>query len=170
MPSLVQNVCFFVVAGYCGFHEGTILLHYLITQVFLRSLQYGIVLMGFIDAFVNAHHQHRRSIENRGNFGDHMKGRIHSMTAIQGRRRSRPTKLKFAFIPHCTRMCHLVESAGLISSTSQFTSSLSSSSISLITFYSCCPTPSTSTMWWTNTLRTSAEDLGTLAENASRKL
>ena len=36
------------------------LLHDLITQVFLRSLQYGIVVMGFIDAFVCAHHQHRR--------------------------------------------------------------------------------------------------------------
>ena len=47
--------------------------HDLITQVFLRSLQYGIVVMAFIDAFVFAHHQHRRSIENPGNFGDCMK-------------------------------------------------------------------------------------------------
>ena len=39
-------------------------------KVFLRSLQHGIVVMGFIDAFVYAHHQHRRSIENSGNFGD----------------------------------------------------------------------------------------------------
>ena len=54
----------------------------LITQVFLRSLQYGIVVMGFIDAFVYAHHQHRRSIENPGNFGDYMKGRIRLMTAV----------------------------------------------------------------------------------------
>ena len=54
----------------------------LITQVFLRSLPYGIVVMGFIDAFVCAHHQHRRSIENPGNFGDCMKGRIRFMTAI----------------------------------------------------------------------------------------
>ena len=38
--------------------------------------------MGFIDAFVSAHHQHRRSIENSGNFGDCMKGRIRFMTAI----------------------------------------------------------------------------------------
>ena len=30
---------------------------------------------------------------------------------------------------------------------------------------SCCPTPSSSFMSWTNTLRTSAEDFGTLAEN-----
>ena len=36
------------------------LLHDLITQVFLRSLQYAIVELGFIDAFVHAHHQHRR--------------------------------------------------------------------------------------------------------------
>ena len=38
--------------------------------------------MGFLDAFVYAHHQHRRSIENPGNFGDCMKGRIRFMTAI----------------------------------------------------------------------------------------
>ena len=58
------------------------LLHDLITQVFLRRLQYGIVVMGFVDAFVYAHHQHRRCIENPGNFGDCMKGRIRFMTAI----------------------------------------------------------------------------------------
>ena len=58
------------------------LLHDLITHVFLRSLQYGIVVMGFIDASVCAHHQHRRSIENPWNFGDCMKGRIRFMTAI----------------------------------------------------------------------------------------
>ena len=54
----------------------------LITQVFLRSLQYGIVVMGFIDASVYAHHQHHRSMENPGNFGDCMKGRIRFMTVI----------------------------------------------------------------------------------------
>ena len=37
--------------------------------------------MGFIDAFLYAHHQHRRSTENPGNFGDCMKGRIRFMTA-----------------------------------------------------------------------------------------
>ena len=58
------------------------LLRDLITQVFLRSLQYGIVVVGFIDAFVYAHHQHRRSIENPGNSGDCMKGRIRVMTAV----------------------------------------------------------------------------------------
>ena len=56
--------------------------HDLFTQVFLRSLKYGIVVMGFIDAFVYAHYQHRRSIENSGNFGDCIKGRIRFMTAI----------------------------------------------------------------------------------------
>ena len=58
------------------------LLHDLITHMFLRSLQYGIVVMGFIDAFVSAHHQQRQGLENLGNFGDCMKGRIRFMTAI----------------------------------------------------------------------------------------
>ena len=40
------------------------LLHDLITQVFLRSLQYGIVVMGVIDAFVHAHIHHRRNRES----------------------------------------------------------------------------------------------------------
>ena len=38
--------------------------------------------MGFLDAFVYAHHQHRQGYENPGNFGDCMKGRIRFMTAI----------------------------------------------------------------------------------------
>ena len=73
-------------------------------------------------------------------------------------------KLRFTFIPHCTRMCHLVVSAvpDLFDTSIQFFSFLV---ISLITLLSYCPTPSTSTMWWTGTLRTAAEDLGTLAEN-----
>ena len=58
------------------------ILHDLITLVFLRSLQYGIVVVGFINAIVYAHHLHRRSIENPGNFGDCMKGRIRFITAI----------------------------------------------------------------------------------------
>ena len=53
--------------------------HELITQVSLRSLQYGIEVLG---STVCAHHQHRRSFENPGNFGDCMKGRIRFMTAI----------------------------------------------------------------------------------------
>ena len=46
------------------------LLHDLITRVFLQSLQCGIVLLGFLDAFVYAHHKHRQGCENPGNFGD----------------------------------------------------------------------------------------------------
>ena len=38
--------------------------------------------MGFLDTFVYAHHEHRRLVENPGNFGDCMKGRIRFMTAI----------------------------------------------------------------------------------------
>ena len=54
----------------------------------------------------------------------------------------------------------------LISLTTPFTSSPSSSSL-LSPCCSCCPTSSTSLMSWINSLRTSAEDLGTLAENDS---
>ena len=49
------------------------LLHDLITQVFFQRLKNGIVVMGFIDVFVSAHHQHRRNIENPRNLGDCMK-------------------------------------------------------------------------------------------------
>ena len=38
--------------------------------------------MGVIDAFVCAHNHHYRKIDNPGNFGDCMKGRIRFMTAI----------------------------------------------------------------------------------------
>ena len=54
----------------------------MITRLFLRSLQYGIVVMGFLYAFVCAHGQHSRIIENSGNFGDYIKGRLRFMTAI----------------------------------------------------------------------------------------
>ena len=57
-------------------------LHDLITQVFWRSFRYGIVVMGFINAFVHAHHQHRRGVKNPWNFGACFKGRIRFMTAI----------------------------------------------------------------------------------------
>ena len=40
------------------------LFHDMITQVFLRSLQHVIVVMGLIDACVYAQNHHRRSIEN----------------------------------------------------------------------------------------------------------
>ena len=49
------------------------LLHDLITRAFLQSLQYGIVVLGFLDAFVDAHHKHRQDSESSGNFGDCMK-------------------------------------------------------------------------------------------------
>ena len=58
------------------------LLHDLVSRVFLRSLQYGIVVLGFLDAFVYAHHKHRRFSANAGNFGDCVKGRVRFMTAI----------------------------------------------------------------------------------------
>ena len=58
------------------------LVHDLITRDLLRSLQYGIVVLGLLDAFVYAHHKHRQGVENPGNFGDCMKGRIRFMTAI----------------------------------------------------------------------------------------
>ena len=57
-------------------------LHDLMTRVFLQSLQYGIVVLGYLDAFVYAHHKHRQGGENPGNFGDCMKGRIRFVTAI----------------------------------------------------------------------------------------
>ena len=58
------------------------LLHDLISRVFLRSLQYGIVVLGFLDAFVCAHHKHRLDSANAGNFGDCLAGRVRFMTAI----------------------------------------------------------------------------------------
>ena len=58
------------------------LLHDLISRVFLRSLQYGIVVLGFLDAFVYAHHKHRLDSANAGNFGDCLTRRVRFMTAI----------------------------------------------------------------------------------------
>ena len=77
----------------------------LITQVFLRSFQNGIVVIGFIDAFGHAHHQHRRSIENFGNFGDCIKGRIRFMTAITPAYASRVP----GNMPHKTHACSLAD-------------------------------------------------------------
>ena len=62
--------------------QGNHFLHDLITRVFLQSLPYGILVLGFLDAFVYAHHKHRQDSENPGNFGDCMKGRIRFMMAI----------------------------------------------------------------------------------------
>ena len=59
-----------------------LLSHDLITHIFLRSLQYGIVVTGNIDAFVYAHNHHRRNLFDPGNFGDCMEERIQLMTAI----------------------------------------------------------------------------------------
>ena len=36
----------------------------LITRVFMRSIQYGIVVLGFLDAFVYAYHKQRLDSEN----------------------------------------------------------------------------------------------------------
>ena len=58
------------------------LLHDLVSRVFLRRIQYGIVVLGFLGAFVYAHHKHRRDSANAGNFGDCMTGRVQFMTAI----------------------------------------------------------------------------------------
>ena len=58
------------------------LLHDLSTHFFVRSLQYGIIVLGIVDAFVYAHNQHRCNTEDSGNFGDCMEGRIRFMTAI----------------------------------------------------------------------------------------
>ena len=66
------------------FREGQ-LFHDLITQTLLRSLQHGIVVMGVIDAFVNAHNYHRHNANNPGNFEDCMEGRIRLLTAITPR-------------------------------------------------------------------------------------
>ena len=78
-----------------------------------------------------------------------------------------PTRLKVSTHP----MSHAHVSSRwvllLISSTSPLTSPSSSSLWSPCSSF--CPTTSTSTMWWTNTLRTSAEDLSTLAENEPPK-
>ena len=65
---------------------------------------------------------------------------------------------------HSSHVVICCECCSWISSTSPFTSSPSWSSL-WSPCCSCCPTPSSSTMWWTDTLRTSAEDLGTGAEN-----
>ena len=58
------------------------LLHDLITRLFLRSLPYGIVVLGFHDAFVYAHHERCLDSANAGNFGDCLTGRVRFMTAI----------------------------------------------------------------------------------------
>ena len=79
---LLYNMCTSIWRQATRFPRRSHLLHDLITEVCKRSLQYGIVVMGFIDALVYAHNHHRWNIENPGNFEDCMKGRIRFMTAI----------------------------------------------------------------------------------------
>ena len=50
--------------------------------MFLWSLQYGIVVLGFLDACVYAHHKHRLDSASAGDFGDCLRGRVRFMTAI----------------------------------------------------------------------------------------
>ena len=65
----------------CNHGEATSLLTWS-HRFFQRSLQYGIVAMGVIDVFVHVHSHHRWNLDNPGNFGDCMKGRVRFMTAI----------------------------------------------------------------------------------------
>ena len=58
------------------------LFHHLITLTLVRSLWYGIVVIGVVDAFVYAHHHHRRNLDHPGNFGDCMQRRFQLKTAI----------------------------------------------------------------------------------------
>ena len=76
------------------------LFHDLITQTILRSLQYGIVVMGVIDAFVYAHNYHRRNTNNPGNFGDCMEGRIRLMTAYAHAYQSLCLAARMFVVPH----------------------------------------------------------------------
>ena len=61
------------------------LFHDFITQTLKRSVQYGIVVMGVIDAVVFAHNYHRHNANNPGSFEDCMEGRIRLLTAITPR-------------------------------------------------------------------------------------
>ena len=58
------------------------ILYDLITEVLHANLQSGIVVMGFIDAFVYAHNYHRHNADRPGKFEDCMEVRIRLMTAI----------------------------------------------------------------------------------------
>ena len=95
------------------------LLHDFITQVFLRNLQYGIVLMGFIYSFVYAHRQHRRCIDNPGNFGDCMKRKnpFHDTNHPCPRRRV-PGNM-----PYKTHACNTASELSLAKAQSQISAS-----------------------------------------------
>ena len=58
------------------------MLHDLVSGVFMRSLRYGIVVLGFLDAFVCAHHKHTLDSASTGNFGDCLRGRVRFVTAM----------------------------------------------------------------------------------------
>ena len=66
----------------CSYPRRGHLVYDVITQIFLKCFQYGIVLMGVIDAFVFAQSHHRRNVDNPGKFGDCMDGRFRFVTAI----------------------------------------------------------------------------------------
>ena len=57
-------------------------LYDLITQVLHRSLQHGIAVMGFIDAFVYVHNYHWHNLDIPGRFKDCMEERIRLVTAV----------------------------------------------------------------------------------------
>ena len=82
MSEVVSHLPFLLETCYDIFLPSTYLLHDLISRVFLRSLQNGIVVLGFLDAFVYAHHKHRFDSASAGNFGDCLRGRVRFMTAI----------------------------------------------------------------------------------------
>ena len=58
--------------------ENHFFLYDLITEVLQASLQRGIVVMGFIDAFVYAHNYHRHNVDNPGKFQDCTEGEFAS--------------------------------------------------------------------------------------------
>ena len=61
MSQAVHLFCFFLETCY-DIATKSHFLHDLITQVFLQSVQYGIVVLRFLDAVVYAHLKHRPDI------------------------------------------------------------------------------------------------------------
>ena len=57
-------------------------LHDVITLTTRRGIQYGIRVLGIIDAFVYAHSHHHRNRDNPGNYEDCMEEPIRLMTAL----------------------------------------------------------------------------------------
>ena len=60
MSQVVQHFCFWRHAAIAPHRNH--LLHDFISRDFFRSLQYGIVVFGFLDAYVYAHHKHRQVV------------------------------------------------------------------------------------------------------------